>query len=62
FVQADMSRGRRWAGAGLGLAFAYRVAGAHGGRLVLAPGEGDGTRAELHLPHQARPDAGGQII
>jgi signal transduction histidine kinase len=41
-------------GLGLGLDAARRIALAHGGRLALAPREGDGTAFTLSLPREAR--------
>lgn len=41
-------------GSGLGLAFATRVARAHGGRLDLADGDGGGTRVTFELPSPGR--------
>jgi signal transduction histidine kinase len=53
FLQADQSRSRAWEGAGLGLAFAHRVAVLHGGGLQLSrPPEG-GTLAVLVIAAEA---------
>jgi signal transduction histidine kinase len=50
FLQADQTRSRAWEGAGLGLAFAHRVAMLHGGTLTLSRPDGGGTRAVLAMP------------
>lgn len=50
FLQADMSLARSWPGAGLGLAFAWRVAERHGGSLRFEARPTGGTEAVLELP------------
>lgn len=50
FLQKDMSHSRSWAGAGLGLALARRVAEAHGGELWLSTLPDGGGQASLLVP------------
>ena len=50
FVRSDDGRARDNGGAGLGLAVASDVAGAHGGRLVIADSPFGGARVSLILP------------
>ena len=50
FYRVDAARSRSAGGAGLGLAIAYRIAGAHGGSLDITSAPGGGTRATLNLP------------
>jgi two-component system sensor histidine kinase BaeS len=50
FYRVDPARSRSTGGAGLGLAIAYRIAGAHGGSLNITGAPGGGTRATLNLP------------
>ena len=50
FVQVENGSNRRFAGLGLGLAIARRVARLHGGELVLNGESGIGTEALLSLP------------
>jgi signal transduction histidine kinase len=50
FYRVDPARSRSTGGAGLGLAIAYRIAGAHGGSLDITAAPGGGTRATLNLP------------
>lgn len=51
FYRADPSRqGGRHQGAGLGLAIAYEIVAAHGGRIIVQSKLGAGTRMEVILP------------
>jgi two-component system OmpR family sensor kinase len=51
FYQADSSRkGGEKHGAGLGLAIVYEIIGAHGGRINVRSGPGEGTAFEVFLP------------
>jgi two-component system OmpR family sensor kinase len=50
FYRADTGRSRDRGGAGLGLAIATSVAGAHGGRISHSPTEGGGATFTLTLP------------
>ncbi len=54
FFRADKSRTRATGGLGLGLALAKRIAEAHGGTLELTSEPGEGTRATLRLPVNAK--------
>src|SRR4030095_3948875 len=50
FYRADISRNRRTGGAGLGLAICKTIAEAHGGKLEVASGAGQGSTFTLWLP------------
>jgi signal transduction histidine kinase len=51
FYQADVSRSRRERqGAGLGLAIAYEIIQAHGGRISVRSRPGEGTNFDVFLP------------
>lgn len=50
FFRADASRARHAGGVGLGLALCRRIAGAHGGRVEVAPRDGGGARFTLRVP------------
>ncbi|HZJ17326.1 MAG TPA: ATP-binding protein [Chthoniobacteraceae bacterium] len=50
FYRADVSRNRRTGGAGLGLAICKTIAEAHGGKLEVASGTGQGSTFTLWLP------------
>jgi len=50
FYRADVSRNRRTGGAGLGLAICKTIAEAHGGKLEVASGAGQGSTFTLWLP------------
>jgi signal transduction histidine kinase len=49
FYRVDPARSRDAGGAGLGLAIAFRIAAAHGGKLQITSAPGRGTRATLTL-------------
>ncbi len=51
FYRADSARQRSTGGYGLGLYLARLIAEAHGGRLTIASGMGDGTTVRVELPH-----------
>lgn len=61
FARADSSRSRGAGGVGLGLAIVKAVAEAHGGKVSMRSGPGEGTTFEVALPvagpdpHAARP-------
>jgi len=50
FERLEASRGRDTGGAGLGLAIVREIVDAHGGRLVIAPRPGGGSRFGIVLP------------
>ena len=50
FHRLPAGEGRAVGGSGLGLALARRIAGLHGGTLVISQSSGDGTTFELRLP------------
>ena len=50
FFRSDRSRARGTGGVGLGLALAKRVVEAHGGRISVASGPGEGTRVCFSVP------------
>ena len=60
FVRLDPDRSRRGGGTGLGLAIVREIVSAHGGRVILADGAGDGdrvgTRVTVQLPREVPPD------
>lgn len=57
FVQLDSSLSRRYAGSGLGLVLARRIAELHGGSITLESQEGKGSRFTVTLPwHPLTPD------
>jgi len=50
FVRADGSRSSRTGGSGLGLSIAKKIAGAHGGDLILLPGRKKGSAFRITVP------------
>jgi len=50
FYRGDRSRARSTGGAGLGLAIARSIVDAHGGRIELSTGRGEGCTFTIHLP------------
>jgi two-component system OmpR family sensor kinase len=57
FFRSDPSRARSSGGAGLGLAIAAAIVGAHGGTIVVAPGPG--ATFEVRIPkHRDRQESG----
>jgi two-component system, OmpR family, sensor histidine kinase CiaH len=57
FYRVDPARSRAQGGAGLGLAIARSLVGAHGGQLSLTSQPGQGTTALVRLPLKARASA-----
>jgi signal transduction histidine kinase len=53
FFRVDQTRGRASGGAGLGLAIAWRLVEAHGGRIDVESKIGQGTTFRVHLPRSA---------
>jgi signal transduction histidine kinase len=54
FYRSEPSRSRERGGAGLGLAIARQIAGAHGGRILLDSRLGEGTRFVIEIPVDPR--------
>jgi signal transduction histidine kinase len=50
FFRADASRSRHTGGFGLGLALCKRIVEAHGGKICVTSGEGQGTEVRFTLP------------
>jgi len=50
FVRADDSRSSKTGGSGLGLSIAKKIAGAHGGELILLPGREKGSAFRITVP------------
>jgi signal transduction histidine kinase len=58
FFRVDPARGRDAGGAGLGLAVARAIVGAHGGSLSCASDEGKGSVFAIGLPLEGHPQTG----
>lgn len=59
FVRGEVAKSRRYAGTGLGLAVASKLAGLMQGRIELASEPGEGSTFTLRFAHRLRPTARG---